>query len=399
MSKKCNKCGAMISDTAIKCQYCGCQLNVNSSKGVNMSNTKNKKNPSKGNHSPKRFYTLLIFLLIVTAFVYYCGRDNTYQVDNEAIDNKETLQQNVDNVDDKNLHDETESNMKTHNELPYSDDNISERVVIDYGNRTIRTQPDESLSFPELMKNKKNCFLLLSKKDYYLYVYEPQGKDTIMLARYDCAFALKKGDKTKQGDMRTPHCSSFDSPFSVSEIKNSKDWCHDFGDGRGSIRSYGEYFIRLRLDGHQCSGNRSIGIHGSTNNAESVPGRASEGCIRLKDVDIKQLRETFVTENMKVIIKAETVDDYPFEIKAMKKQNIIRKRHFNPEHTLTNEQVNNAEAEVARSKNKTKSSPDNEKRGNNSETKNKTIDDLTNNKKTSNKNKSIEDLEQVEQQN
>jgi hypothetical protein len=234
--------------------------------------------------------------------------------------------------------------------LPYSATDIYEYVVEDFGNRTIRTQSDEALCFAELMKNKKNCFILLSKKDYYLYVYEPQGTDTVMLARFDCAFALKKGDKTKRGDMRTPHCKDFSNPFYVSEIKNASAWCHDFGDGRGSIKSYGDYFIRLRLVGHQVESNRSIGIHGSTNNAESVPGRASEGCIRLRDEDIRTLRLKFVTEGMKVVIKAEDVDDYAFEVKAMKRQGIRRKRHFNPQTTLTNEQVVVAKAQKGRSR-------------------------------------------------
>ena len=35
----------------------------------------------------------------------------------------------------------------------------------------------------------------MSKKDYYLYVYEGQGADTVLLARYDCAFSQKKGNK------------------------------------------------------------------------------------------------------------------------------------------------------------------------------------------------------------
>lgn len=88
--------------------------------------------------------------------------------------------------------------------LPYSGDAIREHVVLDYGNRTVRTDADKSFSFPDKMKNKKSCFIVMSKKDYYLYVYEPQGSDTVLLARYDCAFSMKKGQKEQSGDMRTP---------------------------------------------------------------------------------------------------------------------------------------------------------------------------------------------------
>lgn len=120
----------------------------------------------------------------------------------------------------------------------------------------------------------------MSKKDYYLYVYEGQGADTVLLARYDCAFSQKKGNKQQRGDMKTPHCTML-HPFKITEIKDASAWVHDFGDGRGAIKSYGNYFLRLLTDTH-----KGIGIHGSTNNEESVPGRASEGCIRLKDEDI-----------------------------------------------------------------------------------------------------------------
>lgn len=225
--------------------------------------------------------------------------------------------------------------------LPYSHDSIQERVKLYYGKRTIRIESDSTISFPKQVQDRKRCFLLLSKKDYYLYVYEVVGQDTILRARYDCTFALRKGDKTKQGDMKTPHCVSMSKPFHVSEVKNSSAWRHDFGDGRGSIKSYGDYFIRLQLNGHRVVNNRSIGIHGSTNNENTVPGRASEGCIRLKDKDIKDLRENYVTVGMKVYIKSEEQDDLAFERKAMRKQNIRRKRHLEFSKTLSNEKIAN----------------------------------------------------------
>lgn len=221
-------------------------------------------------------------------------------------------------------------------ELPYSGDEICEKVYDEFGKHTIRLEKDESLSFPDKVKNKSRCFVVMSKKDYYMYVYEAQGDDTVMVARYDCCFALKKGNKERQGDMRTPH-TTMDNPFTLTEIADASTWDHDFGDGRGPIRAYGHWFHRLDTHGH-----KGIGIHGSTNNAESVPGRASEGCIRLLDEDIIDFREHYAHVGMKVIIKAEGEDDLPFEIKAMKNQAINRKRHLDPGKCLTNEQVEKA---------------------------------------------------------
>ena len=226
--------------------------------------------------------------------------------------------------------------------FPYSGDDIYEHVVLDYGKRAIRLEKDESISLPGKMKNRENCFIVMSKKDYYLYVYEAQGKDTVMLARYDCCFGLKKGNKERKGDMKTPN-SSMEVPFKITQLADASTWKHDFGDGRGNIKSYGDYFLRLLTPGHS-----GIGIHGSTNNEVSVPGRASEGCIRLKDSDIIDLRRNYAFAGMKVVIKPETADDLPFEVKAMHKQNIERKRHLDPSKVLSNEDVQRARAEQGR---------------------------------------------------
>ena len=104
---------------------------------------------------------------------------------------------------------------------------------------------------------------------------------------------------------------------------DASKWKHDFGDGRGNILSYGHWFMRLATPG-----SKGIGIHGSTNNRESVPGRASEGCIRLLDEDIIDLYKNYAFVGMKVVIKAEDVDDLPFEKRAMERQGIKRKRRF-----------------------------------------------------------------------
>lgn len=198
----------------------------------------------------------------------------------------------------------------------------SQRVVNDHGKQAIRADQDVRISMPEHVKVKKKCFIVMSKKDFYLYVYEAQGPDTVLVARYDACFSLKKGQKQRKGDMKTPHCT-FKNPFKITQIVDASKWKHDFGDGRGSILSYGHWFMRL-----QTPGSKGIGIHGSTNNRESVPGRASEGCIRLLDEDIIDLYKHYAFVGMKVVIKAEDVDDLPFERRAFDRQGIKRKRRF-----------------------------------------------------------------------
>ena len=222
--------------------------------------------------------------------------------------------------------------------LPYSHDCIQEKVKLYYGKRTIKIESDSTISFLEQVKDRKKCFLLFSKKDYYLYVYEVVGQDTILRARYDCTFALRKGDKTKQGDMRTPHCVSMSKPFHVSEIKNSSAWRLDFGDGRGSIKSYGNCFIRLQLNGHRVVNNPPLVFMVQPIMKILLLVEPVRGCTRLKDKDIKDLRENYVIVGMKVYIKSEEQDDLIFERKSMRQQ-YISKRHLEFLKTLSNEKI------------------------------------------------------------
>lgn len=157
--------------------------------------------------------------------------------------------------------------------------------------------------------DKSKTFIVISKKDQLLTVYAPVNGDTMPVAQYPVCLSLNKGQKQKPGDMRTPE-SEPGEPFVIDAIKPAKDWTHDFGDGRGAILAYGDWFLRLKTPGHT-----GIGIHGSTNNDESVPGRASEGCIRLHDPDIITLKEQFARIGMPVIIKQEEQGLKSFEKK------------------------------------------------------------------------------------
>ena len=159
-------------------------------------------------------------------------------------------------------------------------------------NDTIKAE--EPLVFGTLV-NRDNCFIVISKPELHLSVYENQEGDTVLLARYPVCVGKNLGPKTKSGDMKTPECT-FEKPFTITQIQPASSWVHDFGDGRGSILAYGNWFMRLK------TGFNGIGIHGSTNNENSVPGRGSEGCIRLRDTDLDELKNQYAFVGMKVII-------------------------------------------------------------------------------------------------
>ena len=120
-------------------------------------------------------------------------------------------------------------------------------------------------------------FILVSKKDFTLTLVGDDGK---AVKQYGCAIARNIGPKEKRGDHKTP-----EGKFKINELLNSKSIPHDFHDGKGPIvGAYGPWFLRLDVPGF-----RDIGIHG-THLPESIGTRATEGCIRLRNEDILDLK-------------------------------------------------------------------------------------------------------------
>ena len=134
----------------------------------------------------------------------------------------------------------------------------------------------------------------ISKQTMELTLFDA---DDQIIKRYPIACGKNLGNKVKVGDMRTP-----EGKFTVQEIVNSSHWQHDFKDGKGMIPgAYGPYFIRLLTPPH-----RGIGIHG-THDDSSIGTRATEGCIRMHNKDLRELRP-YVTTGMKVEILTSEAD-------------------------------------------------------------------------------------------
>ena len=173
-----------------------------------------------------------------------------------------------------------------------------ETVIAD----TIKAVPSDTATFYSEVVNKKNCFIVISKPEYRLYVCEVVNGDTLKRVHYPVCVGKNKGQKQKPGDMKTPECTA-KNPFIITEIVDASKWTHDFGDGRGAILAYGDWFMRLKTPGHS-----GIGIHGSTNNESSVPGRGSEGCIRLRNDDLNELKAKYAFVGMRVVILADEME-------------------------------------------------------------------------------------------
>ncbi len=163
-------------------------------------------------------------------------------------------------------------------------------------------------------RSTRTAFIVVSKMEQTLSVYDRNTHgDTGLVAQFPCCMGKNKGNKQRRGDKRTPE-SPAGKPFKITMIQDASTWKHNFHDGRGNILAYGHWFLRLETPGH-----RGIGIHGSTNNENTVPGRASEGCIRLLDKDIITLKERYAYVGMPVTIQAEDQAPFPWEQRARRK--------------------------------------------------------------------------------
>lgn len=138
------------------------------------------------------------------------------------------------------------------------------------------------------------AILLINKEDMTLQLVDYRGKTRLS---YGIACGKSYGNKTLQGDNKTP-----EGIFHLSDIQDASSWKHDFGDGKGEIAgAYGPWFLRLKVPGH-----KGIGIHG-THQPESIGTRDTEGCVRLRNEDLQELKQ-HVFIGMTVIILPSLTD-------------------------------------------------------------------------------------------
>ena len=151
----------------------------------------------------------------------------------------------------------------------------------------IITERVDDTPAPVAKPNNGKYNILVSKAKYTLTLYK--GDEPVK--SYPIAVGRNPGDKQRTGDNRTPV-----GDFKIVSIENASKWTHDFRDGKGKIKgAYGPWFLRLDANGW-----KGIGIHG-THDPDSRGTMATEGCIRLSNDDIAELR-TYAYKNMPVVI-------------------------------------------------------------------------------------------------
>ncbi|MDR1376831.1 MAG: L,D-transpeptidase [Synergistaceae bacterium] len=139
----------------------------------------------------------------------------------------------------------------------------------------------------ELSVDDDEYWIRINKGNYKLYLYRGDEIEK----NYEIAVGKNPGNKERVGDNKTPN-----GIFTVQSIENSSRWTHDFRDGKGTIRgAYGPWFIRLR------TGWQGIGIHG-THNPDSRGSMVSEGCIRMLNDELEEIKQ-IAFKDMKVVIE------------------------------------------------------------------------------------------------
>lgn len=131
---------------------------------------------------------------------------------------------------------------------------------------------------------------------------------TEAIKTYKIALGKNTGDKKQPNDNTTPTSwgsavtipeqyegakagiPSEQVPYRIEEICDSSWWKHDFHDRKGEIAgAYGPWFISID------TGWEGIGIHG-THDVSTIGKLISEGCIRLANTDLEELK-TIITKN------------------------------------------------------------------------------------------------------
>ena len=202
---------------------------------------------------------------------------------------------------------EAEPEAKVARLIDYAPDKaIQERLTMPNNNGIIITEPEKLFKpLPKVQArpdkdkdydydsdydsdSKGKYRILVSKSKYTLSLF----KGSKLVKEYPIAVGKNPGDKRRVGDHRTPT-----GDFKIVSIEDASKWKHDFGDGKGKIAgAYGPWFLRL-----DAKGWKGIGIHG-THDPDSRGTMATEGCIRLSNEDIAELKEKYAYRNMPVTI-------------------------------------------------------------------------------------------------
>ena len=145
----------------------------------------------------------------------------------------------------------------------------------------------------QINKISESKIVIVDKGALSLTVLSYSGK---IILEFPISVGKNFGDKKEIGDLKTPQ-----GIFKILTIEDSSEWEYDFEDDTlGAITgAYGPWFLRLDANGF-----KGIGIHG-TYNENSIRKRTTHGCIRLKNDDLRKLKEVIVPGTLVIVLPSE----------------------------------------------------------------------------------------------
>ena len=150
-------------------------------------------------------------------------------------------------------------------------------------NEDVGRVPSTALGRLPMQPPAGGFFIHVDKSDHTLVLY----KDGKPHKSYIVTVGKGVGDKETAGDRKTP-----EGNFYITKIEDSSLRTYD--EGYGPEKVYGPWFLRLQTGRDETFNGKvwnGIGIHG-TAYPEVIGQHASQGCIRLHNDQIAELKET-----------------------------------------------------------------------------------------------------------
>lgn len=266
---------------------------------------------NNGINSQKLFYIISSFLLVI--LIIFTLREN-YANAISTLENLDKLDK-IDNLEDKTKNLNNSNNISNSNNTnnannikhqPNAQSNIlkEQKNLLETNknkssNDKTKNSKDPINQIIEVEKIKKmpgNFKIIIDKSKYKLFLF----KGDKLVRTYIVSIGKNPDglDKKQKGDFRTP-----EGKFYIISIHKSDKWLHE------GKYAYGPWFLRLKTPW------QGIGIHG-TDEPEKLGTKASEGCIRLHNNDISELKmlvEEQVYSKNKVIVEIVAQSNLPFE--------------------------------------------------------------------------------------
>ena len=228
---------------------------------------------------------LMAILMVFSAMVIAgCGEENKPKEKPKTVEAQKTPEQIA---AEKKAKEETEKKAKEEAEK-------KAKEAAEKAKKEKEEQVKKEQAIIKQNADQKKYSVYIKKSAFTLYLLDDKNN---VIRFYDCTIGKNPGQKTKRGDMKTPT-----GTFLVDEICDARSWTHDFGDGKGEIKgAYGPWFISINTDAMSKGAWGGIGIHG-THKPNLMRARDSEGCIRLQNQNVEELKQ-YVRVGTKVVIE------------------------------------------------------------------------------------------------